>query len=169
MKTPSRLVQATSAAFLTLLVAVAPSHPGLESSSRSAYAATRGGKGKLTTKDFEYQVSDCLESDRTNAMKLVVAEDSVSFNQVLKMNCIAATRPSTVKVTYARKGKALEVGVVLSSDVLSDCTCPIGIDGTISNLGKGTYRISFFYEAKDDPAHAKPTRQALGTKDFTIE
>lgn len=154
---------------LLFAVAASPQDPDW-SLTKPALAAPRGGKSKKASQDFEYKVSDCLGADKTDFMGLAVAEDSVTFNQILTMNCIAATRPSTVKVTYAKKGRDLEVSVVLRSEVLSDCTCPIAIDGTIANLGKGTHRLSFFYDAKPDNSEsAKPTRQALGTKEFTID
>jgi hypothetical protein len=130
--------------------------------------SARGRKGNPSAaKDFQYELSDCLESDRQDSMGLIVSDDSIRFNQVFTMNCIAATRPSTVKVLYSKQGRALEVRVVLRSPVLSDCTCPIGIDGKIANLGKGTYRVTFVYDAQigDSP---KPTIQTLGSKEFTI-
>lgn len=134
--------------------------------AQAAYARG-GGKRNQSAKDFQYEVSDCLESDRQDSMGLIVSDDSIRFNQVFSMNCIAATRPSTVKVLYSRKGRILEVSVVLRSPVLSDCTCPIGIDGKITNLGKGTYKLSFVYDAQVGDTD-KPTRQTLGTKEFTI-
>jgi hypothetical protein len=137
----------------------------------AAYAApVHAAKSKKALKDFEYSVSDCLGPDKKDSVGLEVSDGSVSFNQILAMNCIAATRPNTVKVSYAKKARELQVVVSLSSEVLSDCTCPIGIDGRISNLGKGTYRISFVFDFKPGQAtHEKPTRQALGSKEFSIE
>lgn len=138
-------------------------------SSASQAASARKGKGKPPANDFRYELSDCLESDRRDSVGLIVSDDSVSFDHVFTMNCIAATRPSTVKVLHTKRGQTLEVSIVLRSPVLSDCTCPIGIQGTISNLKKGTYRLSFVYDAKvGDAADEKPTRQSLGGKEFTI-
>jgi hypothetical protein len=132
-------------------------------------ASGRKGKSSKVAKDFQYSVSDCLESDRQDSVGLIVSEDSVAFNHVFTMNCTAATRPNTVKVIYSKKVRNLEVRVSLQSSVLSDCTCPIAIDGKISNLGKGSYRLSFVYESKTDgPANEKPIRQSLGSKEFTI-
>ena len=137
-----------------------------------AYAApTRAAKVKQQARrDFVYAVSDCQGPEKTDSVALEVSEDSVKLSQILTMNCIAATHPETVKVTYVKKGHNLEVTVLLRSEMQSDCTCPIGIEGTISNLAKGDYRISFVFDSKlgrseDD----KATRKVLGTKDFSIE
>lgn len=133
-------------------------------------APARPGKNKKAPKDFHYSVSDCLGSDKKDSVGLEVSEGAVSFNQTLSMNCIAATHPSTVKVTYSKKGRELQVVVTLASEVLSQCTCPIGIEGWISDLGKGAYRISFVYDFKPgNSTNEKPTRQALGAKEFSIE
>jgi hypothetical protein len=138
--------------------------------SNQAYAApTHSAKGKQARKDFEYTVSDCLGPERNDSVALELAEDSMKLNQILTMNCIAATRPNTVKVEYAKKGHHLEVTVILKSEVQSDCTCPIGIEGTISNLAKGDYHISFVFDSRlgrsvDD----KATRIVLGTKEFSV-
>jgi hypothetical protein len=134
----------------------------------AAGASSRARKNDKGAKDFEYSVSDCLESDRRDSMGLIVSDDSVSFNHVFTMNCTAATHPDTVKVVYSKKARNLEVSVGFQSSVLSDCTCPIAIDGKIPSLGKGTYRLSFVYEAKTDDSKEKPARQSLGTQEFTI-
>ncbi len=153
---------------LVALVAFTLSASSLPSAASQA-APARKGKGKQPANDFRYELSDCLESDRRDSVGLIVSDDSVSFDHVFTMNCIAATRPSTVKVLHTKRGQTLEVSIVLRSPVLSDCTCPIGIQGTISNLKKGTYRLSFVYDAKvGDAADEKPTRQSLGGKEFTI-
>jgi hypothetical protein len=157
---------------LPILVVIAPSSPRWHGDlSRPALAApARGGKAKKAPKDFEYAVSDCQGSDRKDTVALEVSEDSVRFNQTLTMNCIAATRPNTVKVSYARKGRDLQVSIILRSEVMSDCTCPIGIEGKISRLGKGAYRLSFLFDhLPGNSADDKPVRQTLGTKEFTIE
>lgn len=175
-QTPKSAHARHAASVLGLVVLVTftlghPSLPGLTTGSLGlAHAASaRGGKRSQSAKDFEYEVSDCLEAGRQDSVGLIVSDDSVRFNHVFTMNCIAATRPSTVKVLYSKKGRALEVSVVLRSTVLADCSCPIGIDGKIANLGKGTYRLSFVYDAKvGDSPDDKPTRQSLGTKEFTI-
>jgi hypothetical protein len=133
----------------------------------SVAQAARKGKGSQSSKDFKYELSDCLETDRKDSVGMIVSEDAVRFDHVFTMNCIAATQPNTVKVLYSKKGRDLEVSIVLNSTVLSDCTCPIGIQGTISNLKKGSYRLSFVYESKSDE-EGKPARQALGGKEFTI-
>jgi len=157
---------------LVLLVTVAlvlPTVRGAPAGLAQA-APARAGKHSRAAKDFTYELSDCLEPDRRDSVGLIVSDDSVRFNQVFTMNCIAATRPGTVKVLYPKKGRTLEVSVVLQSTTLSDCTCPMGIDGKIANLGKGTYQLSFVYDAKvGDSADEKPTRQLLGTKEFTIK
>jgi hypothetical protein len=148
-----------------------PTVPGLTSGSIGVAqaASARGGKRSQSAKDFEYEVSDCLEAGRQDSMGLIVSDDSIRFNHVFTMNCVAATRPGTVKVLYSKKGRNLEVSVVLRSTMLADCSCPIEIDGKIANLGKGTYRLSFVYDAKvGDSPDDKPTRQSLGTKEFTI-
>jgi hypothetical protein len=132
-----------------------------------AQAARKGKGSQSSAKDFQYELSDCLEADRRDSVGMIVSEDAVRFDHVFTMNCIAATQPNTVKVLYSKKGRDLEVSIVLNSTVLSDCTCPIGIQGKISNLKKGSYRLSFAYESKSD-RDEKPTRQALGGKDFTI-
>lgn len=141
--------------------------------SHAEAAPARGKAGKAdkpdkASKDFTYTVSDCLESGRNDSADLVVSDDAVSFNHVLTLNCTAATHPATVKVLYTKKGRNLEVDVVLRSPVLADCTCPIGIEGKISNLGKGTYRLSFVHEVKVGDSSDKPTRQNLGGQEFTI-
>ena len=139
--------------------------------SSLAYAApTRAVKEKQFRNDFEYTVSDCQGPEKSDSVALELSEDSVKVRQILTMNCIAATHPNTVKVTYAKKGHNLEVTVVLRSEMQSDCTCPIGIEGMISKLAKGDYRISFVYDYKlgrsvDD----KSTRKVLGTKEFSVE
>ena len=136
----------------------------------TAAASARGGKSKNAARDFEYAVSDCLGAGHKDTVGFEVSESSVRFNQILTINCIAATRPSTVKVSYSKKGRELEVSVILRSDVFSDCTCPIGIDGKISNLGKGAHRLSFIFDHKPgNGANEKAVRQALGSKEFSIE
>ena len=153
----ARTGPATAILLLPILVAVAA-------------AQARGGKSKNAAKDFEYAVSDCLGAGQKDSVGLEVSDGSVRFNQVLTMNCIAATRPSTVKVSYSKKGRDLEVSVILRSDVLSDCTCPIGIDGRISNLGKGAHRLSFVFDHKPGNGESeKAIRQVLGSKEFSIE
>jgi hypothetical protein len=162
MKPPSRPVR-----FAVGLVALA-SFTWVSSSLPSGAAqAARKGKASQSSKDFQYELSDCLEADRKDSVGMIVSEDAVRFDHVFTMNCIAATHPNTVKVLYSKKGRDLEVSIVLNSSVLSDCTCPIGIQGAISNLKKGSYRLSFAYEFRSD-GDAKPTRQSLGGKDFTI-
>jgi hypothetical protein len=157
---------------VTIFVAIAPSSPRWDGNlSKVAYAApAHGAKSKKAAKDFEYTVSDCLGSDKKDSVGLEVSESSVRFNQILTMNCIAATHPNTVKVSYSKKGRDLQVSVILRSDVLSDCTCPIEIDGIILNLGKGDHHISFIYDCKPgNTANEKPVRQALGSKEFSIK
>ena len=165
----SRNPHASRAAFIVGL-ALVMFIPGLPIPlwSGSVQAATaRKGKSSQTVKDFEYELSDCLEADRKDSVGMIVSEDAVRFDHVFTMNCIAATRPNTVKVLYSKKGRDLEVSIVLNSTVLSDCTCPIGIQGKVSKLKKGNYRLSFAYEFKSD-RDEKPTRQSLGGKEFTI-
>jgi len=162
----------TSRGGFLILVALAALAGSLDGNVASAvYAgAGRSAKGKPARKNFAYTVSDCQGSDKTDSVGLELSEGTVGFHQILTMNCTAATRPSTVSVTYVKKARELQVTVVLTSDVLADCTCPIGIDGSISGLDKGAYRISFFY---DYPSGAgtkeKSVRRALGTKEFSID
>jgi hypothetical protein len=160
----------TGLVFLVAIVLAVPSVPlapfGL---AQASPARARKGKSIPAAKDFEYELSDCLESERKDSLGLIVSDDSVSFDHVFTMNCIAATKPDTVRVLYAKKGQNLEVSVVLRAATLSDCTCPIGIQGKIANLTKGTYRLSFVYDAQvGNAVDAKPTRQSLGGKEFTI-
>jgi hypothetical protein len=168
----STLSKAVLSILLAILFALAPSPARWDGSlsSLACAAPARGAKGKKARKDFQYSVSDCLESDKMDSVALEVSASSVTFRQTLTMNCIAATRPSTVKVTHAKKGRDLQVVVILETDVLSQCTCPIGIEGTIYGLGKGAHRISFTYDFKPGSAlNEKPTRQSLGSKEFSIE
>jgi hypothetical protein len=171
MNPASRFARAGHAAAivgLPILVVFVLFTPRLDGDlSRPVYAAAHGGKSKKAPKDFDYTVSDCQGSDQKDSVGLEVSEDSVRFHQILTMNCIAATHPSTVNVSYAKQKRDLQVGITLSSPVLSDCTCPIAIDGVILRLGKGTYRIAFtFVQAAGSE---KATRQALGSKEFSIE
>jgi hypothetical protein len=155
---------------LPILVATAPL-PSTKDSQlfRPAYAASaHGGKSKKAARDFDYAVSDCQGAGTPDSIQLEVSESAIEFHQILNMNCIAATRPSTVKLSYVKKGRDLEVSIILRSDVLSDCTCPIGIEGRIANLGKGAHRISFVFD-HPDAANENPTRHALATKEFSIE
>jgi len=138
-------------------------------SSGPAFAAARANKGKKAA-NFSYKVSDCLESDRESSARLVVGDGSVSFTHVLTMNCVAATRPDTVQVSQTKRGQAIEVTVVLRTRVLSECECPIEIDGTLSGLAPGTYRISFVYDfSPDEATGVKPSRHLLGTQEITIK
>jgi hypothetical protein len=133
-------------------------------------AGAHRGKSKPAGKDFAYTVSDCHADGELDSIRLELAESSVTFTQVLTMNCIAATRPGTVTLSYAKQGRTLEVSIVLRSAVLSDCTCPIGIEGTIANLGKGAYRIVFIFDhPPEGSANGKPIRQTLTTKEFSIQ
>jgi hypothetical protein len=175
MSTHPRLAYVTKAVSmvaLPILVAIAP-FPSTQDGglSRPTWAASaHGSKSKKAAKDFEYAVSDCHGAGTPDSIGLEVSESSVAFTQVLTMNCIAATRPNTVKLSYSKKGRDLEVSIILRSDVLSDCTCPIGIEGTIANLGKGTHRISFIFDHKlGNEANEKPVRQTLATKEFSIQ
>jgi hypothetical protein len=129
----------------------------------------RGGKGKQAGKDFSYTVSDCQAEGTLDTIKLELSEGSVAFGQILTMNCIAATRPGTAKLTYVKKGRDLEVSIVLRSEVLSDCTCPIAIEGRIGNLAKGDYRLSFVFDrVPGSSAAEKPVRTVLATKEFSL-
>jgi hypothetical protein len=136
-----------------------------------AYAApTRAAKAKQARQGFEYTVSDCQGPEKVDSVAMEQSEGSVKFSQILTMNCIAATHPNTVKVVYAKKRHNLDVTVILDSELKSDCACPIEIDGTISNLAKGEYRISFVYDEKlGRSVDAKATRKVLGTKEFSVE
>ncbi len=135
-----------------------------------AFAAARASKAKKADKSFAYKVSDCLESDRESSVRLIVGDGTVSFNHVLKMNCVAATRPGTVTVSHTKHGQDIEVTVLLRTLVLSECECPIEIDGTLSALAPGTYRMSFVYDFRPDEATgAKPVRQSLGKQEITIK
>jgi len=164
---PAYLAGLIILAAVTLTVPALPMAPsGL---AQASPARARKAKSSPTVKDFEYELSDCLESDRKDSLGLILSDDSVSFDHVFTMNCIAATKPDTVKVLYAKKGQNLEVSIVLRAAKLSDCTCPIGIQGKIANLTKGAYRLSFVYDAQvGNSVDEKPTRQSLGTKEFTI-
>ena len=157
---------------LPILVAIAAFPPRWRwNPSSLAYAApTRAAKGQQARKDFGYTVSDCQGPEKNDSVALELSEGFVKFSQILTMNFIAATHPNTVKVAYAKKGHNLEVTVILRSEMQSDCTCPIGIDGTISNLAKGDYRISFVYDYKlGRSVDEKATRTVLGTKEFSVE
>jgi len=138
--------------------------------STSAWAASaRPGKSKKAPKDFEYTVSDCLPEGTLGSIRLEVSEGALSFKQVLTMNCIAAIRPKTVKLAYAKKGTQLEVSIILRSEVMSDCTCPIAIEGTITRLRKGSHRITFVFDRKPDNAEDdKPVRQILSTQEVSL-
>ncbi len=138
---------------------------------REAHAAARPRRpSSKATKGFSDTVSDCHEPGTLDSIRLEVSEGSVSFAQILTMNCIAATRPTTVKLVHARKGRELEVSIVLRSDVFSDCTCPVGIEGTIANLAPGEYRIAFVFDhPPGDSPNAKPIRQTLATKELTLK
>ncbi len=134
--------------------------------------AARGPRGKSkpsAAKDFSYSVSDCHEAGEQESIRLELSEGAVAFAQVLDMNCIAATRPSSVKLSYAKHGRDLEVTITLRSEVLSDCSCPIGIEGRIANLDKGSYRILFVYDHPPDHApHDKPVRRTVGSQEFQL-
>lgn len=132
-------------------------------------APRRKAKSKPAGKDFSYTVSDCQGAGELPSIRLEVSEGAVSFNQVLSMNCIAATRPGTAKVNYVKKGRDLAVTVLLRSEVLSDCTCPIGIDGRIANLAQGSYRITFVYDAPPgNLANEPPVRRTVGSDEVAI-
>jgi hypothetical protein len=132
-------------------------------------ARARAGKGKQSAKDFSYTVSDCHEAGELESIRLELSEGAVAFAQVLDMNCIAATRPNSVKLAYAKHGRDLEVTITLRSEVLSDCTCPIGIEGRIANLDKGSYRILFVFDHPPDRApNDKPIRRTVGSKEFDL-
>jgi hypothetical protein len=164
----ARLASIAGLVFLIAFALATPAFPGVPLGVAHASPA-RKAKSSPTVKDFEYELSDCLESDRQDSMGLIVSDDSVSFDHTFTMNCIAATKPDTVKVLYSKKGRNLDVSIVLRAARLSDCTCPIGIQGKIANLTNGAYRLSFFYEAQvGNSVDEKPTRQSLGTKEFTI-
>ena len=157
---------------LPILVAIAAFSPSWHGNPSSlAYAApTRAAKGKPVRKDFGYTVSDCQGPEQSDSVALELSEGFVKFSQILTMNCIAATHPSTVKVAYAKQGRNLEVTVTLRSELQSDCTCPIEIDGTISSLAKGDYRLAFIYDYKLGRSQdEKAARKVLGTKAFSIE
>jgi hypothetical protein len=159
---------------LPVLVAVAAISPGWpENPSGRAHAApTRAAKAKPTKpakQGFAYTVSDCLGPENVDSVAMEQTEGSIKFKQILTMNCIAATHPNTVKVTFAKKGSNLEVTVILDSDLKSDCTCPIEIDGRISNLAKGNYRLSFVHESRLGPSEdEKATKKVLGTQEFSV-
>ena len=156
---------------VTMTVAIAPFPSTRDSGlTPTAWAASaQRGKRPKAPKDFTYTVSDCLPAGTLDSIRLEVAEGSLTFTQVLTMNCIAATRPSTVKLDYAKKGTHLEVSIILRSAVLSDCTCPIGIEGTITNLRKGAHNISFVFDhAAGNAANEKPTRRTLATREVSI-
>ena len=157
---------------LPILVAIAPLPSRRDPNhSGAAYAApARGGKSKQAPKDFTYTVSDCHEAGVPDSIRLEVSEGAVAWSQILNMNCIAATRPSTVKLSYAKKGRNLEVSIILRSNVFSDCTCPIGIEGRIAGLGRGDHRISFIYDHNPgDSANEQPIRQTLATQGFSLK
>jgi len=140
------------------------------SSGLACAAPARAAKAKRARQSFEYTVSDCQGPEKADSVAMEQSEGSLKFSQILTMNCIAATRPSTVRVTNAKTGHNLEVTVTLDSELKSDCTCPIEIDGRISNLAKGDYRISFVYDEKlGRLVDGKATRKVLGTKEFSVE
>lgn len=167
-----RLAKPACLVTLPLLLAIAtpprtwPWHP-----SSLAYAApTRAAKGKQVRKDFAYTVSDCLGPDKNDGVALELSEGTVKFSQILTMNCIAATHPNTVKVAYAKKGHDLVVTIILKSELQSDCTCPVEIDGTIAALAKGDYRLAFAFDSKlGRSVDEKATEKILGSKEFSVE
>lgn len=165
----NHLLRTASLLVLPILATTAPLSPD-GSIMGSAHAARgRRDKGKQAAKDFSYTVSDCHAAGELESIRLEVSEGSVAFAQVLDMNCIAATRPSSVKLAYAKRGRDLEVTIILRSDVLSDCTCPIGIEGSIANLDKGTYRILFVYDHPPGRSPTeKPVRRTVGTQEVAI-
>jgi hypothetical protein len=170
----ARLIHATATAFLLalpILVGGPPSSLRQGHLVGSAQAArSPRSKNKQAAKDFSYSVSDCHEAGELESIRLELSEGAVAFAQILDMNCIAATRPSSVKLAYAKHGRDLEVTITLRSEVLSDCSCPIGIEGSITHLDKGSYRIRFFYEHPPDHApNDKPIRRTVGSQEFTIE
>ena len=136
-----------------------------------AYAApTRATKAKPAREGFSYTVSDCLGAGHADSVALEQSDSTMKFSQIRTMNCIAGTHPDTVKVAYAKKGQTLEVTVILASERTSDCTCPIEIDGRISKLAKGDYRISFVYEEKLGRSEdEKAPRTVLGTQEFSVK
>jgi hypothetical protein len=160
-----------SAPSTTIIVAILVALAALGGALGPVHAkAGRGAKGKPARKDFTYTTSDCQGPDKLNSIALELSEGTVGFHQILTMNCTAATRPSTVSVSYVKKARQLQVTIALKSDVLADCTCPIGIDGSISGLDKGAYTISFFYDAPSgEDAKEKPIRRTLATKEFSID
>jgi len=166
-----RTGKAVSLPVLLLVAIAAFVSQGHWNPSSLAYAApTRATKAKQAREGFEYKVSDCLGSENTDSVAMEQSEGSMAFRQILTMNCIAATRPNTVKVTYAKKGSKLEVTVILESELKSDCTCPIEVDGKISNLLKGDYRIAFVYDEKvGHSVDEKAKPRVLGTKEFSVE
>jgi hypothetical protein len=140
-------------------------HPG-----RAQAAAARRGKDKSPARDFTYAVSDCRAEGTPDSIRLEVSEGAVAFAQTFSMNCTAATHPSSVKLTYVKKGRDLEVTIVFRPDTLADCTCPVGIEGRIANLAKGGYRIHFRYDEKSGGGAGPPaTPRSLATKEFSIE
>ncbi len=165
----TQVAKAVSLLTLPILVAIAPlpSGPGGDSSRPACAASARGGQSKPAPKDFAYTVSDCQGAGTPDSIRLEVSESSVTFNQILTMNCIAATRPSTVRLSHAKRGRDLEVTILLRSDVLSDCDCPIAIEGTITRVGKGAHRITFVFD-HSNPGNEKPTRQTLAVKELSI-
>jgi hypothetical protein len=132
-----------------------------------ANAAARGAKGAKAAKDFHYTVSDCRDPSEQDGIRLELSEGAIAFSQTLTMNCVAATRPKTVSLAYAKKGRNLEVTITIDSAVLADCTCPIGIEGSIGSLAKGTYHLSIFYEER--AANEKPTRRTVAERDISIQ
>jgi hypothetical protein len=139
-------------------------------SGRAHAAAARKGKGKSAAKEIEYSVSDCRPQGTPDSIRLEVSEGAVAFDQTFSMNCTAATHPNSVKLTYVKKGRDLEVTIVFRPDTLADCTCPIGIEARIANLAKGAYRIHFLYDEKAGAsAEQQATRRTLASKEFAIE
>ena len=104
---------------------------------------------ELMAGDMEYSITTCdtlREEPANDSIDLVVLKDSVTFSQVLNTYCNANS--TNLRLSYSKKGYALEVREVFDGATAARCICPLRIQGKISNLEKGEYRLRFVFDNK---------------------
>jgi hypothetical protein len=174
----SRIGMAVAKIALPIAIALAPFSPTTNGLSvlKPAYAEPAKGEGDPAKKEkkkvvkqkgFTYTFGRCGESLKRDKrpMRLEASGSTVSFNHLLHTYC-NADEGNALKVNYARKGRNLLVTEVFKANQLAKCTCDFEIEGTISGLAKGRYKITFVYEwriYKD-----KPGSEVIETREFEI-
>lgn len=101
----------------------------------------------FVNQDFSYKIYSCNKSSEDiNLINVQTKNNSIIFNQTLMLYCNANN--DNFKLKYSKKNNELLIREVFNAKEVTGCVCPTIIEGSITNIERGDYKLRFLFVNK---------------------